>query len=110
MTGTSQNRFRFDFSDDCVLKLALQIADDAARSDIECYCALRMDSGGEPQNTEDHSVCWYDSLAIPDPEMEGTVQIALIYLCARGMVRWHKTNRGWIRPVDAGQEVFLSLL
>ena len=60
-----------------------------------------MENGEEPQKTEDHSKCWYDSLTIPDPEMQATVAIALTYLCARGKLHWHAKNRGWIRPMDA---------
>ena len=79
--------------------LAYKIADDAARADIECYCTARMEDGSEPQKTSDHATCWYDSLDIPDPEMRATVEVALLYLSARGMVQWHTTQQGWIRPL-----------
>lgn len=85
---------------DTLISMAIQIADDAARSDIECHCAARMEDGSEPQRTEDHTKCWYDSLTISDPEMQATVRTALIYLCARGMIKWHARNRGWVRPMN----------
>jgi hypothetical protein len=87
--------------DEIVVSMAFKIADDAARSDIECHCVARMEDGSEPLETSDHATCWYDSTTIPDPEMRATVEAALLYLVARGMVQWHATRRGWVRPLHS---------
>ena len=72
------------------LRLATQIADDAARADVECWCTFeRMGS---------HT--WYDTRSTQDlhgPEEAELVDTALRYLRLRDGVVIHPTNAHLVR-------------
>jgi len=71
------------------LRLATEIADDAARCEIESYC------GVETLGTRD----WYDTLAVTPEgaEIEGGVDKALRYLDLRGHVQHHPVQTHLVR-------------
>jgi hypothetical protein len=80
---------------DRTTELALQIADNAASSDIECHCVPSK----EPTNAEEFRTCFYDIQNVTDPETAATVATALEYLELRGLLRRHPDNPAWVRPI-----------
>ena len=71
------------------LRLATDIADDAARCEIESYCGI------ETLGTRD----WYDTLAVSPkgPEYERGVDRALRYLDLRGHMQRHPVQKHLVR-------------
>lgn len=72
--------------------LKTQLADSAARSDIEC-ATNRTDDG------------WHD-LATAEPEDEEYLRTAMRYLALRGLLQTHPENAKWVRvvhPADAAE-------
>lgn len=78
-----------------VVGMAIKIADDAARSDIECNCAFDFDGG--PAH-------WCDTTTIRD-DATGLVNDALIYLDARGLLDRHPTRTHLVRPRSIGDTI-----
>lgn len=74
-----------------LIALAFQIADSAARADIECLCVA---------HGEDSRTCWYDLAEVTDPENKPTVDIAAEYLRLRCMLWKHPKHKTWVRPAD----------
>jgi hypothetical protein len=74
--------------------LAHQLAGEAARADIECYCRLIM-----PSNDRQKSH-WYDA-SHPAPHREGEhaqyVPIAIEYLALAGKIERNAIHSEWIR-------------
>lgn len=64
------------------IPLAIRIADEAARSDIECLCKrVERDANGVP---------WYDVLKCQDDETEQRIiATAVEYLTLRGRIERH---------------------
>jgi len=74
-------------------QLQQEIADDAARCEIESYCA-RPEGVGSP---------WH-GLKVDDPEMQQYVSDAAEYLTLRGMIERHTEHSDWVR-VDVDNQV-----
>ncbi len=84
------------------LELAVRIADDAARADIETRCPSFTGDGREPANAEEIRAAWYDT-AGACRECAPHVQTALHYLTLRGRLILHPSRNGWVR-LACGQE------
>lgn len=71
------------------VRLAHEIADDAARAEIECECGA-MQLGTRS---------WYDTTAVEDavPEYQAGVDRALRYLDLRGRVQRHPVEKHLVR-------------
>ncbi len=90
------------------LELAVRIADDAARADIETSCPSFTGDGREPMTAEEIRSAWYD-VAGAGTESRGVVEIALHYLTLRGKIIHHPSRNTWVRltsgcagdPLDA---------
>lgn len=74
--------------------LAHQLADEAARSDIECYCRLVISSGDKEKSH------WYD-VSCPAPYREAEharyVSIAIEYLALKGKIERNAIHSDWVR-------------
>jgi len=74
-------------------RLAFQIADSAARSDIECHCAWTAD---------DPAIRWFDISKIEDAssekELRPVVDMAVTYLDMRNLITRNPANANWVRP------------
>lgn len=81
--------------------LAVQIADDAARSDIEVRCPSFTDDGREPITAEEIRSAWYD-VSAADEESARTIRLAVSYLGLRGKIVRHPSEPNWIRLVTSG--------
>lgn len=77
-------------------QLAVLIADDAARADIEMRCPSFTSDGHEPITVEEIRSAWYDTSMV-DSEMSKVTELALRYLTLRGQVIHHPLNRHWVR-------------
>lgn len=88
---------------DRVTELAFQIADVAARSDIEIFC---VPVGGEPANVEEIRACWFD-LEQVDPADKATVNRSAEYLDGRGLLKRHPVCPNWVRPQHAALQSIL---
>lgn len=77
-------------------QFALQIADDAARTDIETKCSSFTSDGREPVTVEEIRSSWYDISAV-DMDMTKTIQLAIDYLTLRGMLIRHPSKQNWLR-------------
>lgn len=69
------------------LRLAIQIADESARADIECECRCERE--------RPHS--WYDTRWDGDPEFGAMLDRSLRYLRLRGRVVTHPTQSHLVR-------------
>ncbi len=70
--------------------LAMQIADAAARTDIECHC-VQMSMG---------NATWYDTATFPDDDDTDAcdyVATAVRYLRLRGLILVHPTQPALVR-------------
>jgi hypothetical protein len=74
------------------LALQQKIADDAARSDIECNLDGSIHSGR-------HHGWWYTADEI-DPERREMIEDAITYLELRGLLKRHPENPSLIRPLS----------
>lgn len=83
-----------------ITELAFELADNAARSDIECMC----EQVGSPRTIEAFITCFYDLGRIPDPEDAPYVAKAVEYLDARGLLKRHPSNENWVRPQSGEQQ------
>lgn len=83
------------------LELAVQIADDAARADIETSCPSYTGDGREPLTAEEIRSAWYD-IAGAGAESRGVVEIALHYLSLRGKIVHHPSRSAWVRLTSGG--------
>ncbi|RZI40919.1 hypothetical protein EGT07_21730 [Herbaspirillum sp. HC18] len=81
-----------------VYRLAVQIADDAARSDIETLCLSVTAEGREPVTVEEIRAAWYDTSTM-DGEGGRLIRMAVNYLVLRGLVVRHPIQRHWLRFV-----------
>lgn len=79
---------------DRVTQLAFQIADGAARCDIEMLCGA---AGGEPKTVEEMRECWYDLNQLADTMDALMVRTAVEYLDYRGLLTRHPTQPHWVR-------------
>jgi hypothetical protein len=86
---------------DRVTQLAIHIADDAARCDIEILCAP---VGGEPSNVDEIRACWFDLHQLIDPSDAAVVQASAEYLACRGLLVRHPVHANWVRPRHAAAE------
>lgn len=77
-------------------QLAVQIADDAARTDIETKCPSFTFDGREPVTVEEIRAAWYD-ISMVDADMIRTVQVAINYLTLRGRIIHHPSKKNWMR-------------
>lgn len=77
-------------------RLAMRIADDATRADIELNCPSFTDEGREPVGAEEISAAWYD-LSQADPDAGDMVMIAVSYLDLRDQIIHHPSRKNWIR-------------
>jgi hypothetical protein len=75
---------------------ACDIADDAARSDIETSCALTTEDGREPAAAEDLRACWYDLTRHNSDDAEHVAK-ACAYLDRRGLMHHHPVQTTWVR-------------
>lgn len=72
--------------------LERQVAYSAARSDIECYCAMEEHRGK-------HSGRWYVTTEV-DPCFREYVELAVLYLESRGLLLRHPKAKSLVRPLD----------
>lgn len=79
-----------------VYRLAVQIADDAARSDIETLCPSVTEEGREPVTVEEDRTAWYDTSTM-DAEGGRFIRMAVNYLTLRGLIVRHPIHRHWLR-------------
>lgn len=79
-------------------RLAFQIADDAARADIETWCPSFTNDGREPVTTDEIRAAWYD-VSRPDEEGARFVSVAVRYLLLRGRIEQHPLKRTWMRII-----------
>lgn len=77
-------------------QLAMLIADDAARTDVEIQCPSFTGDGREPVTAEEIRSAWYD-ISLVDAEMATIIRTAVSYLALRGQVIHHPSNQNWIR-------------
>lgn len=74
--------------------LAHQLADEAARSDIECYCCLIISSKDKGKSH------WYDA-SCPAPYHEAEharyVPMAIEYLTLKGKIERNAAHSNWVR-------------
>ena len=80
-----------------IIKLAFDLADSAARRDIETMCADVMSDGREPKSTEEMGACWYDTDKVLIAEDWPAVKKALQYLDGRGMLERCPDRAEWVR-------------
>lgn len=80
---------------EAITQLAFQIADNAARCDIETLC---QPVGGEPRTVEEIRTCWFDLDQVKDPEDTFMVEVSVQYLERRGLLRRHPAHLNWVRP------------
>jgi hypothetical protein len=77
-------------------QLAFEIADSAARCDIEVLC---MPVGGEPGCLEEMRTCWFDLERIIEPgDNYRIVIMSAEYLDNRGLLKRHPAHLNWVRP------------
>lgn len=76
-------------------ELAFQIADSAARCDIESLC---VPVGGEPSDIEAIRTCWFDLDHVSDPWAITLVRTCAEYLELRGLLMRHPMHLNWVRP------------
>jgi hypothetical protein len=81
--------------------LAVKIADEAARSDLECLCAFVQDGG----DTADHR--WCDTSCVAE-DGDGFVRDALAYLWQRGLLDRHPTHDHLVRPRSPAEVIDAS--
>lgn len=84
-------------------QLAVQIADDAARADIETWCAHVTSEGREPASADEIRAAWYDTSSM-EGEAAGIIQAAVRYLTLRGKIVCHPAKKGWVRLAQGLQE------
>jgi len=77
-------------------QFALQIADDAARTDIETKCESFTSDGREPVTIEEIRTAWYDVSTV-DADMTKTIQVAIDYLTLRERIVRHPSKQNWLR-------------
>jgi hypothetical protein len=77
-------------------QLAVQIADDAARADIETWCQSFTSDGREPVTAEEIRSAWYD-ISMVDGEAARIIQMAVSYLVLRGMIVRYPSKKNWVR-------------
>jgi len=84
------------------LRLAVQIADEAARTDIETRCPSLTGDGREAETAEEIRSAWYDCSGA---DMGSSVFIlkALYYLTLRGRVIYHPSMANWVRFIREDQ-------
>lgn len=75
------------------IDLAIEIADSAAISDIECFC--------QPQGRATEGGWWNDTTD-RQPDTDEFVEKALAYLRLRNLLADHPTNPGWVRITRYG--------
>lgn len=83
---------------DQITQLAFQIADNAARCDIEILC---IPVGGEPSSVEEIRTCWFDLNRVIDPADNCQVMLvntSAAYLEYRGLLDRHPAHFNWVRP------------
>lgn len=97
---TIVDQITLDLADDRVGNLALQIADSAARSDIEIYCEPVYFNPSAPA-AEQMRNCWYDSTHTTpaDVEAKKPVALAVEYLELRGKLLRHPEHNHLVRPI-----------
>jgi hypothetical protein len=83
----------------CIHRLAVQIADDAARMDIETKCPSFTNEGREPETLEEIRAAWYDTTRAEDGAGE-SVLVAVVYLTLRDRVIRHPFRKGWMQIRD----------
>ncbi|RZI41388.1 hypothetical protein EGT07_17515 [Herbaspirillum sp. HC18] len=81
-----------------VYRLAVQIADDAARADIETWCRSYTADGGDPATAEEIREAWYDT-SMMDDDGGRFIRVAVNYLTLRGLIVRHPMHRQWLRFV-----------
>lgn len=79
-----------------IYQLAVQIADDTARTDIETKCRSFTSDGREPVTAEEIQTAWYD-ISLVDAEMSRMIELAVNYLTLRGRVIYHPLKKNWVR-------------
>ena len=77
-------------------QLAVQIADEAARSDIEIQCPCFTEEGREPATLKEIPLAWYDTRNVPSSAVE-VVRMAIAYLELRGKIVRHPFREGWVQ-------------
>lgn len=78
------------------LWLALQIADEIARTDIETQCLCLTGDGREAGTAEEIRSAWYDC-GSADKDSITVILKALYYLTLRGHVIYHPSMTNWVR-------------
>jgi len=78
------------------LRLALQIADETARADIEMQCRCLTGEGREAGTVEEIQSAWYDC-GSADMDSITLILKALYYLTLRGRVIYHPSMTNWVR-------------
>jgi hypothetical protein len=86
----------FDETDARIHQLAIQIADDAARADIEIECPSFTDEGYEPATLEEIQFAWYDTALVAESAAR-MIRLAVTYLTLRGKIVHHPFREGWIQ-------------
>lgn len=77
-------------------QMAVQIADEAARADIETMCAVVTNDGAEPATLHEIRSAWYDTAVTVDGAT-GMIRRAVAYLTLRGKIVRHPFREGWIQ-------------
>jgi hypothetical protein len=77
-------------------QLAIQIADEAARADIEIECPSFTDEGREPATLEEIQFAWYDTALVTEGAAR-MIRLAVTYLTLRGKIVRHPFRAGWVQ-------------
>jgi hypothetical protein len=77
-------------------ELAFKLADDAARSAIECMCA-------PPPGMESKQPRWYDVEDLLDSADANTIKEAVEYLSGRDLLVFHAEDASLVRLVETGE-------
>ncbi|HYD81839.1 MAG TPA: hypothetical protein VEC06_18720 [Paucimonas sp.] len=89
----------FDETEHHVNQLAIQIADEAARMDIEIECPSFTNDGKEPETYEEIRTAWYD-ITQADKDVARVIKTAVRYLTLRGKIVRHPVRKNWVRMAN----------
>ena len=81
-------------------RLAVQIADDAARADIETGCPSFTSDGREPVTAKEIRSAWYD-ISMMEGEAARIIRQAVSYLTLRGRIVCHPEKKSWVRLAES---------
>lgn len=86
-------------NEDLIRRLATEIADDAARADIETNCVAYTDDGRDPQGVVEIRNQWYDCGGLEE-DIRALVNKSARYLALRGKLEYHPKHQTWVRIHD----------